>query len=78
MNVIFEGQCGHSMINAILIKFFLVFLLCAMSCVPYHVPHYIFNIMHNYCVFAVFAAFKCVPLLCAFVRLIVCGEASLD
>ena len=32
-------------------------------------------LMHNDCVFAVFAAFKCVPLLCAFVGLIVCGEA---
>ena len=51
---------------------FVVFV--AFKCVP----HYMCNIMHNYCVFAVFAAFKCVPLLCAFVRLIVCGEASLD
>ena len=56
--------------------FFGVFVVfAAFKCVPY-----IFSILCicNYCVFAVFAAFKCVPLLCAFVRLIVCGEASLD
>ena len=59
-------------LSSFFVGVFVVFV--AFKCVP----HYMCNIMHNYCVFAVFAAFKCVPLLCAFVRLIVCGEASLD
>ena len=55
-----------------------LFLAVFVVFVSYHAPYHFCNIMHNGCVFGVFAAFKCVPLLCAFVRLIVCGEASLD